>query len=73
MEEYTNINFLSQTEITHLTPPYPHTPKKYDLSHHHLGDTKASICLQQDIKKILPLLPQKISYHHLPITKHSAK
>ena len=49
-------------------------PKRHEhLPHHHLGDTKASTHLQQDIKKMPSLPPRKISYHHLPITKHSAK
>ena len=47
--------------------------KRYEhLSHHHLGDSKVSTRLQ-DIKTMPSLPPRKISYHHLPITKHSAK
>ena len=49
-------------------------PKRHKhLSHNHLGDTKASTGIQQDIKNMPPLPPRKISYHHQPITKHPAK
>ena len=47
--------------------------KRKHLSYNHLGDTKTSTCLQQNIKKISSLLPQKISHHNLPITKHPTK
>ena len=49
------------------------TPKRHEhLPHHHLGNTKTSTYLQQDIK-MLPLPPRKTSYYHLPITKHSSQ
>ena len=41
------------------------------LSHNHLGDTKT--ILQQNIKKMPPLSPRKISHNHLPITKQATK
>ena len=49
-------------------------PKRHEhLTHHHLGNTKTSICLQQDIKKVPSLPPQEASNYHPPITKHPAK
>ena len=43
------------------------------LSHNHQGDTKTSTCLQQNIQNMPSLSPQKISHHHISITKHPPK